>query len=295
MASTDAALAQGLRLESLHGRDVDGAQALVAESGWNQVGADWQLFVDLGAAFKVTDETGAVIATVATLPYAGFGWVSMVLVARSHRRQGIATALLEHGITLLRGQGLIPVLDATPAGRTVYQPLGFRDGWSLTRWHRGAHAVPWPAHGAAIVRPLREDDWPQVLALDLQAFGADRAEVLRLLAARSRGFACVRESAGRVEGFLLGRDGRLATQVGPVVVTAPGNGAEQAASLLAHAHARIEGPVLIDVLDAHAALRPQLTAAGFEVERGYTRMALHDSAGFGDTHRMVAIAGPELG
>lgn len=271
--------------------DMDAALALVAESGWNQVAADWRVFMDEGHAFVATD-AGQVVASAATLPFQGFGWISMVLVARSHRRQGIATRLLQHCIASLRSEGFIPALDATPAGRTVYQPLGFRDGWAITRWRRNGAAAPFPPHRSdATVRAMRDGDWPQVEALDAPAFGAHRTEILRNLYGRSRGFACVAERNGRIVGFLLGRDGRLATQIGPVVASED----DVASALLAHALARIEGPVLIDALDEHGQLRTQLPAAGFAVERGYTRMALGTDPDFGEAATLIAIAGPELG
>lgn len=110
--------------------DIAGASALVGEAGWNQVAADWRLFLGHGRKFAIADE-GRVVATAATLPSKGFDWISMVLLAKSHRRQGIATRLLEHCIAQLLGVGLVPALDATPAGRAVYQPPGFRDGWAI--------------------------------------------------------------------------------------------------------------------------------------------------------------------
>lgn len=270
--------------------DVDAALALVAESGWNQVAADWRLFLDCGRGFAIED-AGRVIATAATLPYQGFGWISMVLVAKSHRRQGLATRLLRHCIADLRAGGFVPALDATSAGRTVYRPLGFRDGWAITRWRRDGAAKAFPAAISGVtVRSLRDGDWPQILALDAKSFGADRAAILRGLHDRSRGFACVAERHGRIAGFLLGREGRLATQLGPIVAADQG----LAASLLVLALARVQGPLLLDVLDSHDALRGQLAAAGFAAERGYTRMALDADPAFGDAATMVAIAGPEL-
>ena len=283
-----------LAICALSSADLDGAQRLVAESGWNQVRADWELFTELGAAFKVLGSSGELAATAATLPFRNFGWISMVLVAKAHRRQGIATALLEHCIARLREQGLVPVLDATPAGRTVYRPLGFHDGWPITRWRRterGAPSVVAAAADGTTVRPLAERDWPGLVSLDTPAFGADRMNLLRRLAARSRDFACVAEQRGEITGYLLGRDGRQATQVGPIVAYAEG----PAKALLAHALARIDGPVLLDVLDLHSGFAPHLVAAGFSVERSYTRMTLDREAAFGDAHLMVAIAGPELG
>ncbi len=281
-------------ISALTEADLAGAQALVAEADWNQVRADWELFIELGAAFKVTARDGAVAATAATLPFERFGWISMVLVGKRHRRQGLASALLEHCVARLREQGLAPVLDATPAGRTVYRPLGFCDGWQITRWRRLGRGAPWPdrgGHAATTVRALREDDWPELLALDEKAFGSARIALLRALEARSRGFACVAQRDGRVAGYLLGRNGRQATQIGPVVA----RDQNVAKVLLAHGLARIDGPVLLDVLDGHGALPPQLTVAGFAVERGYTRMALDADAAFGDANLTVAIAGPELG
>jgi GNAT superfamily N-acetyltransferase len=287
---------RGPDIAPLDGADLDGAQALVAESGWNQVRADWELFTGLGAAFKVLRADGEVAATAATLPYSGFGWISMVLVAKSQRRMGIATALLEHCIAHLRERSLVPVLDATPAGREVYRPLGFHDGWPITRWRRVAPASPDASAASASasaveVLPLRDAGWRQVSALDSTAFGADRTPLLRRLHARSAQFACVAERGGRVEGYLLGRNGRQATQVGPIIAHDP----DVASALLAHAMARIDGAVLLDVLDRHTFFAPLLGAAGFAVERSYTRMTLDRAMPFGDASMMAAIAGPELG
>ena len=273
--------------------DIDGALGLVLESGWNQVAADWQLFLSHGHALKVPASDGGIAATAATLPYSsGFAWISMVLVRGDHRRRGIATDLLNECVDRVRAAGLVPVLDATPAGREVYRQLGFEDGWPITRWRRQARAML-PAAGVegTTVRALTEADWPQIAQLDREAFGADRQWLLRRLADRSRGFACVAEEQGKVRGYLLGRDGRVATQAGPIVADC-----EQAArALLAYAVARIEGQVIVDALDRHASFAQLLAAAGFTVERGYTRMALGAPASSGDPARVVAIAGPELG
>ena len=283
MASTD--LAEG----PLASGDIESACALVAEAGWNQNAADWALFLELGAASGVKAKDGRLIATAATLPYpSGFGWISMVLVAAAFRRRGIATGLLERCIARLRDAGMVPVLDATPAGREVYQPLGFRDGWPIQRWRRRADStVP----GTDDVRELRESDWPRVLALDAAAFGCDRSPLLERLRGRSRGFACVLEDRGRLRGFLLGREGRIATQLGPIVAEDEACAVELAARALA----RLRAPVIVDALQRHARFARWLEAHGFERERPYTRMALGRAELFGDPGRTIAIAGPELG
>lgn len=281
-------------IAALAAADLQAAEALVRECGWNQVAADWSLFLRAGAAFKVPLADGGLAATAAILPYAPrFGWISMVLVGNAHRRQGLATALLERCIATLQARDLVPVLDATPAGREVYRQLGFVDGWAITRWRRtaSAPAIDRPSSEDVRVRPLQDADGPRLAAIDADVFGADRSTVLHALAARSRGFACVAERAGVLAGYLLGRDGRIATHVGPVVA----DDAQVAQALLAHALPRIEGPVLVDALDRHTASAQRLAAEGFTVERGYTRMTLGADRPFGDAQRTFAIAGPELG
>lgn len=293
MASIDGSL-----LESPLGvADLAAAQGLVMQAGWNQNAEDWRIFLDLGSALAVKDGEGRLAATAATLPYpSGFGWISMVLVDPAFRRQGIATRLLERCIALLQANGRIPVLDATPAGRAVYRPLGFRDGWPIQRW-RSTHAVSpavsvAPAEaGAHGVRVLEERDWPAVLALDAAAFGCDRAPLLSRLKRRSETFSCVLHRDGTLQGFLLGRAGRIATQLGPIVAADE----ETAAAMAAWAAARLAAPVIVDALARHEGFARWLAANGFAKERPYTRMGYGRDELFGDPGRTMAIAGPELG
>ena len=84
--------------------DLDGALALSAEAGWNQVAADWRLMLRLGSGFAVRDD-GRVVATALALPYPpAFGWVSMVLVHAPYRRRGLATRLVERATAALHGR-----------------------------------------------------------------------------------------------------------------------------------------------------------------------------------------------
>ena len=57
----------------------------------------------------------------------------MVLVAGAYRRRGLGTRLMHRCIEDLTAAGVVPVLDATPAGRTVYRALGFEDAWGYQR------------------------------------------------------------------------------------------------------------------------------------------------------------------
>jgi ribosomal protein S18 acetylase RimI-like enzyme len=220
----------------------------------------------------------------------------MVLVTAAQRRQGLARWLLRDCIERLTSRQLVPVLDATPAGRSVYSGLGFRDAWSMRRLVGllgRARQAPQagPAAEGVTVRPLDPADWPQITAYDTAIFGADRGALLRRLAGRLPPAALIAERQGRLAGFLLGRDGRIMNQLGPLVAESD----QVARALLAPAFAAVALPLAVDVPDRHAGLGGWLLTLGFTAERPLTRMVYGTSAAFDDPTRLFAIAGPELG
>ena len=292
-----AQLPSGVTARPLNDRDLAAALTLSAEAGWNQTAADWQIFLDLGSAVGVVGTDGRLIATAATLPHASrFAWISMVLVTAAQRRQGLARWLLRDCIERLTSRQLVPVLDATPAGRSVYSGLGFRDAWSMRRLvglvGRAAQAPPaGPAAEGVTVRPLDPADWPEIIAYDAAVFGADRRALLRRLAGRLPEAALIAERERRLAGFLLGRDGRVMNQLGPLAAESD----QVARALLARACAAVALPLAVDVPDRHAGLGGWLLTLGFTAERPLTRMVYCTGAAFDDPTRLFAIAGPELG
>jgi GNAT superfamily N-acetyltransferase len=292
MAHSDPALA---RESPLRESELADAEALVREAGWNQTAADWRIFLDLGTVYAVRDSAGRVVATAATLPHGGrFAWISMVLVALHVRRQGLARRLMHRCIADLTADGLVPVLDATPAGRTVYSALGFEDTWGFHRLaadERGQRPQPCTADGDLIIHSITDADWPTLCNYDAAAFGADRSAVLARLRGRVPPAELVAYRGDRIAGFLLGRDGRSATQLGPLV--ADDDSAAQ--QLLLRGLAAIEGPIYIDFADAKAELRQMLEERGFTPQRPLTRMVYRRTESFDDPTRTFAVAGPELG
>ena len=68
-----------------------------------------------------------------------------------------------------------------------------------------------------------------------------------------------------------------------------------AIALLRAALASVDGPVCIDLGDAHEAVIGAVRAAGFAPQFPFIRMIHGRSEPFDDPRRVVAIAGPELG
>jgi GNAT superfamily N-acetyltransferase len=294
-----------LRLEvksSLSPAELDDLGALVSEARWNQIAADWRLFLELGRLYAAHTAAGRIMATTATLPYGDrFAWISMVLVAGAYRRRGLATALMRRATDDLKAARLVPVLDATPDGRAVYRALGFLDCWGLHRLRRERQGENQGEGEAArdrisapagvTIRPIGDKDWPALCAFDAAAFGAQRGAVLGGLRGRLPAAALVASSGDRVVGFSLGRDGRIAAQIGPLVAE---NDAI-ACAILARALAGIAMPLFIDLADAKPEVRMFLEARGFAAVRPFTRMLHGRSARFDDPARTFAVAGPEIG
>jgi len=278
------------REHALGAAQLEACLALSRAAGWNQNAADWRLMLEIGRGWGLSLADGTLVASTLVLPYGAFAWVSMVLVLPEHRRKGHASRLLRRALGELRTGQLTPVLDATPAGRAVYLQEGFHDTWSFKRYQLRSQTPP-RADRAGGIRPLVERDWPRILALDTGAFGASRERLLRALAARLPAAALVLEQAGAIRGFLLGRDGREAHQLGPLVADAP----EAAIALLDVALERVSAPLYLDAADHAAALVAWLAARGFEVQRPFTRMVHGGGPAPGDASKVMLVAGPELG
>jgi N-acetylglutamate synthase-like GNAT family acetyltransferase len=261
-----------------------GCRALSQSANWNQNEADWRLMLEIGHGWGVSLADGTLAASTLVIPFEKFAWISMVLVLPEHRRMGYASQLLRVAIADLEKRGLTPVLDATPAGREVYRHEGFRDRWGFSRLATKSIS-PAPADGS--VRAIRDSDWAWILELDAAAFGASRERLLRGLARRMPEAALVSE--GR--GFLLGRDGREARQVGPLVA----RDEQTATRLLSHALRTVEPPTYIDVVAHAPALREWLEARGFWFQRPFTRMVRGAQPAPGDERLVYCVAGPELG
>lgn len=271
-----------------------GAMALSRAANWNQCEADWRMMLRLGQGWGLSTPEGALAASIIVLPYGDkFAWMSMVLVSPEHRRKGYASRMLRRALAELQAQGRYAVLDATPAGHEVYLQEGLRDSWGFQRYLRTG--APARAPGAELqgvsVRPLLTQDWTRVLEMDLPAFGASREALLCALAARLPEAALVAECGGALCGFLLGRDGREACQLGPLVAADE----SVARALLGHALARVDAPLYADILDRHAGLIDWARSQGFAPQRPFTRMVHGNDRAPGDNRTVMLATGPELG
>jgi GNAT superfamily N-acetyltransferase len=280
---------EGCAVRALDEDDLEGAVALSAEAGWNQTADDWRLLIHGAHTFGVESSAGRLIASALAHVYENrVAWIAMVLVTAGWRRKGIATELMRRCIARCEAAGLITGLDATPAGREVYRPLGFRDIYRFTRLENSAETPPPPGAG---VRPIDAGDIDRVVAYDRTASGMDRRALIQNLWRRCPRHAFLVEREGEIRGIVLARDGRRAYQLGPLQADDGVTALELARAALG----RVESPVFVDVLDDKTGIREFFEGVGFREQRGYTRMLLGRSEPLDAVDKIFAVAGPELG
>jgi GNAT superfamily N-acetyltransferase len=281
-----------LSLRLLTHADLPFADSVRTLAGWNQTLDDWERFLAVAPdGCFLAEWDGAPAGTATTIVYGqALAWIGMVLVHPNFRRRGIGRALLERCIEHLRERGVRCIkLDATLAGKQVYDGLGFKDEWTLARWEHAA--THWPgAESISGIQSCRDVD--AVESFDAAAFGVSRRKILEPLMSQSLRALVLETEPGRVAGYGLLRGGSSALYLGPAVAASSDAAVRLVDALLAHA----EGcKVYWDIPNQNSAAVALAAARGFTPQRTLTRMYLGGNTTPGDPQRQFAIAGPELG
>jgi GNAT superfamily N-acetyltransferase len=259
--------------------DAPAGLLLSTEAHWNQNEADWRFFLAKGTVFGVRD--GAqLVATAALLPYSsGNAWISMVLVTANWRRRGIATKLVDACLNAATKLGLTTWLDATPAGATVYGPVGFSPTLQLRRLRLQA------PKGVSAAPSLSTCSVADFIARDVRAMGFDRSALLSEFGGRTSSRMVALGTA-----IALIRDGRTTRHIGPIF-------AETSESALALVDAIVrseQGPWLLDAVHSQEDFLRGLTETGWTIERPFQRMRFGRATMIA-AELPFAVAGPEFG
>jgi GNAT superfamily N-acetyltransferase len=280
-------------IESIAAEDAEAVWPLSIEAGWNQNVADWRFMLGAGRGYGLRNASGAWEASSLVLPLGPrLAWISMVLVTKARRRGGVGTSLLKRCIDDVTERDVVAGLDATEQGRPIYLPLGFHDLYRISRWHLDVARESIAAPTGITMRPVAMADLPTIALYDRPLSGMERPTLLAHLAVRRPGLAWVAETAsGKLAGFALGREGRAAHSIGPVVADNESIGL----ALIARATGSARGPFIVDVPEAHRDIRRWLEDQGAVSPRGYMRMTLGAAERLDSPAHVFALAGPELG
>lgn len=260
--------------------DIAAALELSAVAGWNQTADDWRMLLALApdGCFAV-ELDNRVVATTTLLCYGRrLAWIGMVLTKSEYRGRGFARRLLKCALDRADQLGMETVkLDATDQGQPLYEKLGFRAEQAVERWSKESSDQV----AGVVPRPQANDI---SRCNDLEAFGADRSQLLRRLAARRAPFQTQ-------ENFLFSRRGRTTSYLGPCVAAD-----EAVARGLFEDCVRTEGRSgwCWDLLPANREAVALAKSFGFAPKRRLLRMVRGKDCR-GKEELIYAIAGFELG
>ncbi len=223
-----------------------------------------------------------------------YGWISMVLTDPDWRRRGLASRLMHIGIEHLRQSGLVPALDATPEGEKVYRSLGFKAATQLGRWllKPGNPGLEEPVTDGSKIRSVEQEDLEALANWDRTQAGIERKEMLRYLCTNRPDLAFLEETLGGIiSGYIMGRDGDRATQLGPLVASNP----VSAGRLLRTALGKAGSPVYVDAFTENQPHLETDNPVTWTLERPFFRMIHAAASAPGDPPSLFLAAGPELG
>lgn len=237
-------------------------------ANWNQLEQDWLRLLEFHhEGCLCMRVSGEIVASSTIMPYMGTGaWLGMVLVHPDSRGNGCGKAIASAALDLAAKLGFSWVgLDATEAGRLVYNKLGFSDCFPVRRWRRKGNGK---CGGRQTEAPSSDGTLVDHDLGSLESSPADRRWIEHLL--QEKGTSLLTRSGS----YALLRPGREAWHVGPV----KSGTAEDFGHMLNEACARCSGDQIYLDCFSHPGLDRALESAGFEPFRHLTRMVLGRAA-----------------
>jgi GNAT superfamily N-acetyltransferase len=258
--------------------DLPGCLALGVDRAWGPEEHKWRLLFELAAMYGVHDEAGQLAGVVALTRYGDeLAVIGMMLVASRYGGRGLGRRIMTH--VLGEAGDATVVLNATQAGRPLYEKLGFVPV-GMVRTCVGDFAGP---AGEARSRPAEPGDLAAIRRLDAQVNGADRPRLVRFLPGFTEHLR-VLERDGLVTGYAGAWRDAGNMVIGPVIAADAGD----AAALIADLAAAVDGPVRIDLDAGQARLGEWVTRHGLAVRAAEPVMVFGGRPLPGDRSRWFA-------
>lgn len=209
-------------------RDLTTAHQLSQEAKWPHRLEDWQFIHELGVGF-VAEKDNEVVGTALCWKYAeDHASLGMVIVSPAHQGAGIGKELMNLLFKELGSR--IVFLNATQAGKPLYEKLGFKPTGSFIHQHQGAaFTTPLiPLEPGQRLRPIGQGDIEALTDLSATANGLHRPELFKALLDCAEGIAV--DNGKEIEGFAFYRRFGRGYVIGPVVAATQA----QAKALISH-------------------------------------------------------------
>lgn len=194
--------------------DVRAAHALSTSINWPHRLEDWQFVADAGIGYVAEDGDQLIGTALAWKFGADRATIGMVIVAPDQQGRGVGRKLMDLLLDALGERAIF--LHATPAGKPLYEKLGFHEcGW--LDQHQGVVSDPPPIVLARDehLRQAQAGDLPRLIELASSTSGFDRSALMPALLKIAD--TVVLERQGEIVGFSMFRAFGRGHVIGPVV------------------------------------------------------------------------------
>lgn len=225
-------------------QDIDFALALTTAEGWGSIKLDFEelLAFDSQGCFiaEINDQP---IGMVCTTPYNGFGFVSNLIVLKTHRDKRLGTLLMKHALEyLVRKNVTSHLLDGVLKAISLYERFGFEKKHKSLRLE--GHIEPKESDD---VRSMTRTDLDDMDQFDSKFFGASRKRFIESRLKHFPKLCKVIDLNGDVVGYIMGTERHGFIRIGPWVMK---KNHEQAEDLLRDFASEVNGlPLQIGVLE----------------------------------------------
>lgn len=280
-------------ISSLTLDDVPDLLKLSQEAGWPHSAQHWETVVTCGSGwglrfgnvFEVPNVRARVIATGTLFDYRAVATFGMMIVAKSHRGQGLGKKLMKKILQRSSSQQPICLVAGTGAD-SFYTPFGFRPlserMLTLTKTTT-AQAGESLASASPSLVPLGKANLPKVLKLDWQATGMQRSPLIQYRWQQSSRALVTADDSGY--GLANYQGDQL--MVGPIIAKTIDTAVEFVQGLTQN-H---EGHLRIDTYQSQHKFVTQLQQKGFKIAAEQAIMVRGDLQELpGNRHQVFALA-----
>ncbi|KEK18510.1 acetyltransferase [Bacillus manliponensis] len=247
-------------LVALEERDIPGLIALSALVGWDYDIHEIQTVMSSGRVYGHKNNEGEIVSSAAIIPYgSSLASIGLVIVHQDYRGNGLGRKVTQKCLDSISDDTTV-MLIATHEGKPMYESMGFCSIDSVHKYLSDSYLLIEPNNNLDMeITPMREENLPQVVKLDKNAFGEERMTFLIHRIRQTKEALVVKDSYGTIIGFGLSILGPINLILGSIV--APN---DHIASLLidklAYNH---QGKLRINIPSENGAFMSHLEKHGF--------------------------------
>lgn len=248
-------------LDKLGKQDIPGLIDLSTSVGWDYDQDEITTILSSGTIYGHKNKEGKIVSSAAIVEYDSLvASIGMVIVRDEYRGLGLGKMATEKCIESVKGKKTV-MLIATEAGKSMYEKIGFISIDSVHKYLCDSF-IPIRAidfHSSSSIGDFNEEDIPQIIMLDKNAFGDNRKTFLLNRIKQSKKVLVVRNADGNLVGFGMAISGSENLLLGPIV--APD--ADTAYLLINHLARNHSGKIRMDVPSGNDNFMTQLEQSGF--------------------------------